>query len=344
MLPPLNTAMLGDHPDVIIGRIGHRGERVWEGPQTAVIAIRGNRVGEGFMGPLVIVERPPTGKGDLGTGQIRERAIGEELGGDGAMEAFDLAPGLRVIGATMPDGDAQPQQPGRQRGDPPLATRAPRGAMIGEDGLRQAVALKNRRQLGHDPGLLLVGTGGQAQREAGMVVEDGQGMDPSGFQGAMPHEVHLPQVVRGVMREAHEVAAWGSAGEQPVPTQDGRDGARGRRHHALTRQGMMQLATAPGRVALPQRQHLGLHRRAGAPGRVLRPSRAIGEVGLAAVRARQPPIAGGTADPGLTARLGEGRAVLTHHGDEVLTLRHDRLLLPRHRHTLLSGQRMPHQG
>ena len=66
---------------------------------------------ECFMWPLEVVDLAPGIEGALRLGKIAEAAQCEHLGIERAMEAFVLAPALRMIWAAVNDRDAELEQP-----------------------------------------------------------------------------------------------------------------------------------------------------------------------------------------------------------------------------------------
>ena len=122
-------------------------------------------------------------EGGLGRGQIGELALGEDLGGDGAVEALDFALSLRMVDAAMPGFDAQPQPPRLQPGQPHLSRRCPGRPIVTEDDAGQAVSPKDGGQLRRAPSLALIATGAQRQRKAGVIIaagsRDGRGRHPA---------------------------------------------------------------------------------------------------------------------------------------------------------------------
>lgn len=68
-----------------------------------------------------------------------------------------------------------------------------------------------------------------------MIVQHRQGMTAARFDGEMPFEIHLPQIVGVWMLEALKGGVLLRLGrlDAPVPMQDGRDGT-GSRHVAAT--------------------------------------------------------------------------------------------------------------
>jgi hypothetical protein len=68
------------------------------------------------MRTFEVVDGAPGIEGALQVGQVAEAPHREQLGLQGAMEAFVLAAALRMIGSGIDDIDAEPQQPDTQTG------------------------------------------------------------------------------------------------------------------------------------------------------------------------------------------------------------------------------------
>lgn len=153
--------------------------------------------------------RPPIHPGEILAeelaflGQGRRPLLGEDLPGDRAVR-------LGMIRPAMPGLDPQAPQPGFQAGDAAESGRPPGTPVVAEDGLRQPVVAEDRGQGRLDGGALLIGTGRQNQREAGVVIAQAPGMNPALPQRLVPQEIHLPQRVGFGGREAaHHALAWG---------------------------------------------------------------------------------------------------------------------------------------
>src|SRR5882757_5265837 len=89
--------------------------------------------------PFEIVDLAPGIEGLLRLGEIAKTAQCEHFGIEGAMKALVLAAALRMVGTTVNDRDAELEKPHRK--PRPTFTRrvSPRGAIIDEERLRQAV-------------------------------------------------------------------------------------------------------------------------------------------------------------------------------------------------------------
>src|SRR5690348_7738477 len=106
-----------------------------------------------------------------------------------------------------------------------------------------------------------------------------------------------------------------------------------------SREGLAQLARAPGWVLRPQRQHRRLPLWTRPMRRGVGPPRAVRAIRLAGGGAGQPAIAGRPTNLDAPARLSDGQSLLLDQRDEVLPLLHGRSLLPRHWRPLLSEGR-----
>ena len=175
------------------------------------------------------------------------------------MEALVLAQRLGVVGPAVADGDAQAAQPDGERGVGMRRSLAPGTAIVDQQAVGQPVALEGCHQVGAHGRGALVGTGGQAEGVARVVVEDGEGMAAPGAAGPAGFEVHLPQSVGVRVLKALEGARLAGPLRRiqgVVPPQDrGDGGGRGQRLDALAGQQHPQLARAPGGVLGAQRQH-----------------------------------------------------------------------------------------
>ena len=165
------------------------------------------------------------------------------------------------------------------------------------------------------------------------VVQDGERVAAPGVHGEVTLVVHLPQVV-GIrvfkalpvpVRSLHRV-------DEIVPMEDVGDGA-GAGNHRVTgvQQCVVELATAPRRVALAQFYHDRLHRRRRAPRRVVRPTRAgrEGPFPLLGVTMQQG-IASGRRDRKASTQRAYVRPRRSRQSDEFTLSIHSSILLPRH--------------
>ena len=95
-----------------------------------------------------------------------------------------------------------------------LGVVAPRGAVVHEHADGQAVEAEGGGEAFPHRFRALVGAGLQEDGEAGVVVEDGQGVTSACSSGEVALEVHLPEVVRLGMLEPEPVApGWFAAGK-----------------------------------------------------------------------------------------------------------------------------------
>ena len=130
----------------------------------------------------------------------------------------------------MADGDAQAQQPDPERGVGIARPVAPRRAVVEHHAPRQAVTLERGHQAGLDRGPALVRAGLQTEREARMVIEQGERMAAPGVVGEVSLEVHLPEFVGPVPLEAdHRVRREQLALVQAPVAAQNRGDRRGRR-------------------------------------------------------------------------------------------------------------------
>ena len=83
------------------------------------------------MRPLEVAAGAEVVAGGLRGGQIGEGALGEDIGGNGAVAACDLALRLGMADPAMPDVDAQAQQPRLQQREAAPAGAGPRRPVVG---------------------------------------------------------------------------------------------------------------------------------------------------------------------------------------------------------------------
>src|SRR5262249_13099179 len=133
------------------------------------------------------------------------RPAREDFKFEGLMEALFLALGLRVVRATMADGDTQTDEPGCEAGVRVGLLATPGSTVIHEHAFRQTVALEGAAEIQADSFSPLVGTGCETEVEAGMVIKHREGVAARFGRSEMALEVHLPEVVRPLMLEALQV-------------------------------------------------------------------------------------------------------------------------------------------
>jgi len=249
----------------------------------------------------MVIDRAPLIQALLHSTQIgKDRAI-ENLGFQRAMETLFFALSLRMARPTVTNPNAQLQQPDRQRSVGMLAVTAPGRAVIQQHPLRQSVTAKGFRQslLNRVPPLIAAPL--QADGIAGMIIQHRQGVTAGSIaQGKMPFEVHLPQLIGGLMLETLPRLMFGRLGrvDPPMPLQYGMYGTGGWQP-GLT-QGLQprpNLASSPSWVRIAHRQHLLLGLPSRPSGRALRTARPIAKSLFRILPvASQPFVARGGAD------------------------------------------------
>lgn len=177
----------------------------------------------------------------------------------------------------------------------------------------------------------LVGASCQPDGKAGMIVDDGQGMQPGA--AAKPHpplEVHLPERVRRKALEA-AIGAAGAVRRNPAMTRQHRmhRGDR-RRRDPRPAQHRRDLAGPPCRMRLAHRQDPRLQS-VRQPARTMqRPARAIAKIALARRKPPQPQMTRLPADPEpLAQRRYVGPCQRSQHHELPALIRH-RHLPPAH--------------
>ena len=138
-----------------------------------VLGGRSSKV-KGVMGPLQVVDVPPQVEGSLAVRQISEAAPLQHFNGHGSVEALIFSLCLRVIRASMTDSDAQPQQPDCKRCVGVVLVMAPRGAIVHQHCVGQAVAPEDSRQALLHHLSLLVTAGLQPQGKPRVIVQNSQ--------------------------------------------------------------------------------------------------------------------------------------------------------------------------
>ena len=239
----------------------------------------------------------PAIKGLLAVGQIEEGALVEPFGFKGAMEAFVFAQGLRVRRPGMREGNAQADEPDGQGREGAEGERdASRGAIIHQHAVGQAIAPEGLRQVRLHRRALFIGTGVEAEGEAGAVIQHGQRVAAAVGHGAMAFEIHLPQGIGGGVLEALPRPFGGGRGrgEPGGPAENRGDGARrGDGGIAQSLETGVQLAAAPRGVLGAQLKHRRFEGRRGTVGHLVRAAGVIGEAREACRRIAGQPFIGG---------------------------------------------------
>lgn len=125
----------------------------------------------------------------------------EDCTRDGAVPAFDLPLCLRVKGAAMNQPDTELHQldiKGRER----ETGMTPWWSIIREDRPRETVSLETLKQMSPHRFPRFIGTGGQGQAKAGMVIQNGEWMYTALLHPLVSQKVHLPEIIRRMVLEA----------------------------------------------------------------------------------------------------------------------------------------------
>jgi len=308
----------------------------------AVARGRGRQI-ERLVRPLGVVHHPPVVKPALALGQIGKGPPPNHLGRQGAMKPLVLALGLRMVRPAMANRDPELEQPYGQPSITVLGIRAPRRTIVHQHAVGQPIAPEDRRQLGLHRALALIATSPQPERIARVIVDHRQRVAAPGGDRKMPLVVHLPQLIRCRPLKPFKwpVLSARCSIDAVMAVQDCGDGA-GARRRLVTEilQPATDLAAAPGRVLVTNRQHLCLHRRRGAGRRALRATRAIRQTRLALLPIPcQQPVANRRTDPKPPTQLATVHPVLPKQHHKLAPLRHDRLLRPWHPRLSPAGQR-----
>ena len=189
--------------------------------------------------------------------------------------------------------------------------------------------------MGADRGGALIGTGGEAEGIARVVVKDGQGMAAPGTAGPARFEVHLPQGVGVWVLEALEGARLaGALGrvQPPMAPQDrGEGGDRRQRLNPLAGQQHPQLARAPGGMLCAQGQDGPLDPRGCARRTAVRAPRAVRQArGALGGIPLQPLVGRGGRNPKVAAQRPPIGPRLRRHHHKLGPLLTHRPILKRH--------------
>ena len=175
-----------------------------------------------------------------------------------------------------------------------------------------------------------------------MVIQNSQRMTASLGKGEVAFEVHLPQVVGGLVFKSLPGAVLGTLGgvNAAITTQDRRDSTGGwyvrLKHIPAVQKPPSQLTSSPGRMCLTGRHHSLLNLRWGACRRVVRPPRQVDQACIAPfAEPPKPLVPSCRADPEATAKTPFVGACSLRQLHELSPLRHDGHLLPWHDHLLL---------
>jgi hypothetical protein len=180
---------------------------------------------------------------------------------EGAMEAFAFTLRLRVIRPAMSEIDSQAQKPDTK---PSKAAAwigtGPRGSIIAQDAIGEAVALEGALQSGLNLGTIDCGASAQNQGEAGVIVENGEGVAaPAASERKIAFKVHLPELVGSLVRETLIGGLRGGVREHAasVTFEDGSDGADGweMMPWVLFTQEMVQLSRTPTGKTMVEIEH-----------------------------------------------------------------------------------------
>ena len=172
--------LLLDAADEIVGGVVERFDGFAILALRDAVAVERHGAGERVVRALCVVDMAPAVEGVLGLGEIGEGWSLHCLGLERSVEALLLAERLRMAGPGVADGDAGLDQPDGEQREVAAAAIAPRRAVVGGDARRQTVAAEGRDQARLHGFGGLIATGRQHDREARVVVEHGERMQPAG--------------------------------------------------------------------------------------------------------------------------------------------------------------------
>src|SRR5262245_59348053 len=331
-----DLALILDFPHDITGTVFNRRQNLRKAPRADLITAGWYCHAQRLVWPLVVVDLAPLIEPGLRLGEILQDGPGQHLGFQGAVEPFLLALSLGMARPPMAYPDSQSQQPNRQRRVGMVRiTAPPRRTIVHQHRLGQPIATKGCGQLLLHGLSLLVPTGLQAQGKAGMIIHHPQGMTPLPVaQSKMPFEIHLPQLIGCLSLEALKGSVFARLlGVYSLMAAQNRvhRAAGGNFLVAQYLQPGPNRASAPSRIRIPKRQHLGFHLDRRSLRRLPRSPRPIPQSQLLGFPIPlQPFVAGLATNPKPTAQLLHVRFRLDRQLDKFSAHQHERPLFPRH--------------
>ena len=197
---PVHLAIALNFPDQISFRVLQDRPGLLVFKRATAVAARWNPHSQGLMRALLIVSFSPDIEGFLCSDEVDKALTLQNFGLQAAMESLNLALRLWMVGPGVADPDALSHQPDFQGGvDPGLVT--PWRTVIHGHALRQTVSAKHSNKLFFHGLALLIGASGDAQREAGMVIQYRQRVAAAMTHTDVSLEVHLPQIIGRLMLE-----------------------------------------------------------------------------------------------------------------------------------------------
>ena len=191
------------------------------------------------MRALKVVDRPPVVEGALQFTAVREPLPLQHFRLQAAVKTLQLSLRLRMVRPRVSHPDAVAHQP-QLHCRPGAGGVAPRRAVVHRHPVRQAVALKDADQLLLYRLTPFVSAVHQAQREPGVIVQQGKRVAAAAAKGKVALKIHLPEPVRGrMLKPAGGRDSRRCARQQAVAGHQVVDGAEGR--HAVPRSSSQRL-------------------------------------------------------------------------------------------------------
>src|SRR5437773_10712369 len=223
-----NAARAVDLPDLVGRAVFNGGQHLRKRPRADLVAAAGHGQAQGLMRALVIVKIAPLLQTVAHLFEVTIELALQHFGLQAAMKPFGFPLSLGMVGPAMTDPNAQTQQPDAQHTIGGLRVIAPGRTVVHQQAFGQAIATKGGGQmLLHGFGLLIA-TGCQAQRIAGMIIQHTQRMAAlAAAQGKMALKIHLPQLIRNRVLKALPSPVLGRLDriDPSLPLQDGVNGA-----------------------------------------------------------------------------------------------------------------------
>ncbi len=130
-----DAALGADHSDNIAGLVLDGRECLWERPVAGVVAAGRRLHAQALMRSDLIVEGAEAIEMGLGRGSIGPVGVAQQLGLEGAVEAFVLTQSLRVVGSAVQHYYVEMEEPDGEGSMGVLLIISPGRPIVGQDGV-----------------------------------------------------------------------------------------------------------------------------------------------------------------------------------------------------------------
>lgn len=189
-----STSVSGS-PDQVVWAIFHWWQCFGEGARAHLVAAGRDGHFQGFVRPFQVVQGAPGVEGPLALGQVSESSSLQHLCFEGSGKAFIFPLGLGMVGSTMANRNAQPEQPDRQTGIVMILIGSPRRPVVHHHTVGQAVASEDGGEALLHGLSRFVRARLQSKSETRVVIQHGEWMTSPCAQREVALKVHLPQLV-----------------------------------------------------------------------------------------------------------------------------------------------------